>query len=172
MACSTRSNTTTIVEFLLANGAVEKSINGEQEENKEGTKRGDVDAKNKRGMTALEWACKRDKFEVVAKLIQCGADVQAVPGTHAFREGVALILYENGWKRPYLAARARAGDHKHVAWLLRVGKKVVAERDEVLNGRDDQGMTAVDYVINHGEYELALEMLTLGAQVDSNKQKK
>ena len=142
----------------------------EATKDQENGRRGNIDAEDKCGNSALQWACREKKYEVIEKLIKRGADIQKVSENHAYEDKVVRTLCENGWKRPYLSARAR---HNGYAEIKRVmSDEEVRKKVEILCGRDERGLTAADYACTSGSYSLACELMTLGARVIKRYMKK
>jgi ankyrin repeat protein len=199
-ACAAPANSKEIVEILFAVGEVgeenqekggkggkgekgEKGGKGGKGETGEtGKKEGkaaakqkvDINAKNDWDLTPLYYACKTEKYDVMEFLIKHGADVNGVlPAKHAYARRVLEMLYENGWKYPYLVTLAHQKDYDALYRFFESAQSLQATAKkagvDVLNAVDRQGYTAANYVISQGVYALAKVMLSNGAIVRGEK---
>lgn len=116
----------------------------------------DIDAKEHRKQTALMWAAAAGSVEVVDVLIESGADVN-----HKVWAGFTAMMYA-----------ARQGKTDVVKRLVKAGVDVnaVMETKNKGGGRNPRkGTSALLLAVENGHFELALEMVELGA--DPNDQR-
>ena len=109
-----------------------------------------IDAQDHTGQTALMWAAAEGHAEVIELLIQKGADVK-----HRLKSGFTAFLFA-----------ARDGKTAAVKKLLRHGADVkdAIVTEEKPGGRDaPNGSSAVLLAMENGHFELAMEIITAGA---------
>jgi ankyrin repeat protein len=109
-----------------------------------------VDAKERRGQTALMWAAAEGHTEVVELLINSGADIRAA-------------LPDSGFT-PLLFA-AREGQAEVIRALLKAGADVneVTEPKKSNPKNPSKGTSALILAVENGHFELALELIKAGA---------
>jgi len=104
-----------------------------------------VDVRDRRGMTALQWAIQRGQGAVIAKLVEVGASLtrQDAQGRDALHHAIIA------------AARANASDrsfyYNMVRFLLQAGADVTQ--------KDSQGATALHMASGSGDVEMVLVFL-------------
>jgi len=115
-----------------------------------------VDAKERRGQTALMWAAAEGNSEVVDLLIKAGADIHAK-------------LPDSGFTPFFFAARN--GRMDVVRALLKAGVDVNEAMEPRRPGgkTPSKGTSAFILAIENGYYELALTLLDAGADVNDQR---
>jgi ankyrin repeat protein len=115
-----------------------------------------VDAPDRKGQTALMWAAADGQAEVVDALIAAGADARA-----RLKSGFTPLLFA-----------AREGRIEVVRALLKAGvspAEAIETKDKGGGTTPKTGVSAVDLAVENGHFELALELIKVGA--DPNDQR-
>ena len=170
LACSdSRVETAEIVEILL-NYGVDNSTEEASDEvvYPKSAKRIAIDEKDADGHSSLHLACIWHRPKEAEVLLKHGSDVQTVPTSGKYSRPILELLWENGWRRPYLAVAAREREHASIQVLLDEANELMA-RDDFMNATDEKGLTAVYYVCVAKKYNLARELLARGVRVSIRK---
>jgi len=120
-------------------------------------KRGaEVNAKERRGQTALMWAAAEGNTEVVELLLKAGADTYAV-------------LPDSGFTAFFFAVREGRASVVHT--LLKAGADIheTMQPRKAAGKGPRKGTSALILAVENGHYELALDLITAGA--DPNDQR-
>lgn len=114
-----------------------------------------VDATESRGQTALMWAAAEGNVDVMKALVKAGADPVKRVGSGF-----------NAW---FFAARE--GQTAAIEYLLSEGVEIDVAMDPSWNGsrQPRKGMTALMLAVESGHFELAIELIEKGAQVNDTR---
>ena len=171
LACSASGavETVEIVEILL-NYGVDNSTEEASDEvvYPKPAKRVAIDEEDADGLSSLHLACIWHRPKEAEVLLKHGSDVQTVPTSGKYSRPILELLWENGWRRPYLAVAAREREYASIQVLLDEANELMA-RDDFMNATDEKGLTAVYYVCMAKKYNLARELLARGVRVSMRK---
>jgi len=135
-----------------------------------------LDIQDNRGMTALMYALQMERQDVIHSLLAAGADTTLVgklglgdttATTIALDKSIAGI--GDVAKKQLLEKLKLAESADDVQEIIRRTEASGFNKEEVLNGKDDDGMTALAYAVQGGNGDKIMTLLNVGATIDQGE---
>ncbi|RHZ60004.1 uncharacterized protein CDV56_107135 [Aspergillus thermomutatus] len=130
--------------------------------------------------TPLHWAVKEGNEAAVQKLIQLGANVNAVDERqlsvlhlavaaedHNLSTAIAKLLLENGAMTEAKCPYGETPLHKAAAFLNTMALKLLLDYGADIMARDNEGTTALHYAIECDDFESVVLLVKRGSDLDA-----